>query len=256
MTKIKVALFDMAATTVDDMVKKSGLEQPLPLVIAAYQDAFKAGKVEMPYDELNMCRGRDKLEVFREKVAKYRTDLDAAGIEHLANKLHDDEFVPALLSNVGYMKEMKGTSECFEYLKDNKVFVATGSGFPKVVVDAINKELEWKEKGLVDFGTCGQTAGKGRPHPNMINETLFEARYFNKITNGTDLSEIQDFDYSVVLKVGDTVKDIQEGNSVGATTIAVSSGTQPVDKLVEANPLVVLPSIEAVAHYLQRHRLI
>ena len=71
--RIKVALFDMAATTVDDMVEKPGLEGKLPLVISAYGDAFKKGKVEMTFDELNDCRGRDKIEVFREKVVKYRT---------------------------------------------------------------------------------------------------------------------------------------------------------------------------------------
>lgn len=39
--RIKVALFDMAGTTVDDMIQKPGLEDRLPLVISAYQDAFR-----------------------------------------------------------------------------------------------------------------------------------------------------------------------------------------------------------------------
>jgi len=64
MTNIKVALFDMAATTVDDMVQKPGSDTELPLVIAAYEDAFEQGAIVMPYDELNDCRGRDKIEVF------------------------------------------------------------------------------------------------------------------------------------------------------------------------------------------------
>ena len=59
--KIKVALFDMAGTTVDDMVEKPMSERRLPLVIAAYQDAFRQGGLEISYEELNDCRGRDNL---------------------------------------------------------------------------------------------------------------------------------------------------------------------------------------------------
>ena len=68
------------------------------------------------------------------------------------------------------------------------------------------------------------------------------------------LSQKQDsFDYSVVLKVGDTVEDIREGQKVGATTIAVVSGTQTLETLLKENPLAVLPSIAAVPSYLRDH---
>jgi phosphoglycolate phosphatase-like HAD superfamily hydrolase len=251
MTLIKVALFDMAATTVDDMVQKPGSEEKLPLVIAAYEDAFKQGSVEMPFDELNDCRGRDKLEVFREKVGKYRQDLTSEAVESLAKQLHDEHFVPALLSNVQYVNEVPGTTEAFEYLKDKGVFIATGSGFPKVVTDAINKKLGWLERGLVHYGTCGESAGGGRPKPNMINEVLLKAGLINE---GENLSEtIEGFNYSMVLKIGDTQKDIEEGLGVGATTIAVSSGTQSIEKLVNANPTIVLPSVAVLSQYLDNH---
>lgn len=249
--EIKVALFDMAATTVDDMIEKPGSEKRLPLVIAAYQSAFKGGGVEMSYDELNDCRGRDKLEVFREKVVKYRTDLSVEEQSVLARQLHDEFFVPALLENLQYVREVPGTTETFKYLKDKGVFVATGSGFPKVVTDAINEHLGWKSAGLVDYATCGESAGGGRPKPNMINEVLVAACLLPK---GTDLSRrVEGFDYTVVLKVGDTVKDVQEGLRAGAITIAVSSGTQSIEKLLKAQPMLVLPSIAALPHCLENH---
>ena len=40
MTPIRVALIDMAGTSVDDMVLKPGANERLPLVIAAFEDAF------------------------------------------------------------------------------------------------------------------------------------------------------------------------------------------------------------------------
>ena len=55
------------------------------------------------------------------------------------------------------------------------------------------------------------------------------------------------------IKIGDTVKDVEEGLGVGATTIAVSSGTQSIEKLVNAGPRVVLPSLAALPHYLENH---
>ena len=248
--RIEVALFDMAATSVDDNIKKPGLDSKLPLVLAAYGSAFEKANIRMSFEELNACRGRDKIEVFREKVAKYRTNLTSEQQIALAQHLHDDEFVPALLANVQYLKEMPGTSDTFSYLKRNGVYVATGSGFPQVVTDAINERLGWKEKGLVDYGTCGAAAGGGRPRPNMINATLVAAQ---RLPADIDKSQKQDFDYRVVLKVGDTVEDIHEGQKVGATTVAVVSGTQTLKTLLEANPIVVLPSIAAVPLYLQNH---
>ena len=55
------------------------------------------------------------------------------------------------------------------------------------------------------------------------------------------------------IKIGDTLEDIHEGKSVGATVIAVSSGTQSIDTLVKGNPKVVLPSVAAVPLYLENH---
>jgi len=254
MTRIRVALFDMAGTTVDDIVEKLGLEEPLPLVIAAYEDAFRIGGIEMPFDELNDCRGKNKLEVFKAKVAKYRGDLSPDEQEYLAQRLHDEQFVPALLENIPYIREMPGTSEAFSYLKDKGVFIATGTGFPKVVADAINEKMGWVEKGIVDYATCKESAGAGRPAPNMINECLVKAGLFSEIA-AADLSKIHTdrYGYACVLKIGDTVTDIEEGLGVGATTIAVSSGTQSVEKLVNAGPLVVLPNVLALPQYLENH---
>ena len=73
----------------------------------------------------------------------------------------------------------------------------------------------------------------------MINEVLVQAGFYDEPSTPDLSRKFDDFDYSVVLKVGDTVKDVEEGLGVGATTIAVSSGTQSIGKLVNAGPRVV-----------------
>jgi phosphoglycolate phosphatase-like HAD superfamily hydrolase len=120
----------------------------------------------------------------------------------------------------------------FEYLKEHDIFIATGSGFPAVVTTAINDRMGWKRKGLVDMATCGETAGGDRPKPNMINETLVRAGY---LPEGTDLSKLVPcLDYEILLKCGDTQEDIHEGMDAGATTVAVLTGTQKKEMLLEA----------------------
>ena len=248
--KLEVALFDMTGTTVNDVIRRPDLEEPLPLVISAYQDAFKAGGIEMPFDELNDCRGRDKREVFEEKVKKYRTNLAGEDQLALADRLHDS-FVTSLLRDLEYVHEMPGTSEVFKYLKGRGIFVAIGSGFPYVVAKAINEKLAWKEMGLVDFVTCGESVGGGRPRPNMINHVLVSAGYLPK---GIDLSKpVGEFDYSIVLKVGDTVKDMEEALNVGARALAVLTGTQGREKLERVvGKGRMIQSIRELPEYLER----
>ena len=207
--------------------------------------------LEMPFDELNNCRGKDKIQVFREKVEKYRGDLGLDERERLVQQIHDNDFVPALLENIQYLGEIAGTTETFRYLKSKGVFVATGSGFPQVVTDAINEHIGWIRQGLVDFGTCGESAGGGRPKPNMINATLVASGHLPQMTNLSQ--KVNGFDYSVVLKVGDTEEDVREGLGAGARTIAVASGTQSREKLQAAKPLVVLGSVKEIPDYFERY---
>jgi phosphoglycolate phosphatase-like HAD superfamily hydrolase len=64
---------------------------------------------------------------------------------------------------------------------------------------------------------------------------------------------VSGFDYRQVLKVGDTLQDIAEGQQIGALTIAVASGTQTATTLAQAGPEAILPSIAALPDYLVIH---
>jgi len=46
-----------------------------------------------------------------------------------------------------------------------------------------------------------------------------------------------------VLKVGDTVSDIEEGRNAGTWTAAVVTGTQSEERLRAASPDFILPSV-------------
>ena len=240
---ITLAMFDMAATTVDDTIDGH------PLVLQSFAESFAAAQVRVPWEELNAQRGKDKLEVFRTLLASYG-GLHGAPLEHTAQELLQ-YFTAQLLRNIKRLQEMPGDTTAFTFLKERRIFVALGSGFPLEVTQAIVDHLGWTTAGLVDFVTCGAAAGGGRPRPHMINRALQTARLL-PATSPVD-GVVPGFDYRQVLKVGDTVQDIAEGRHVGALTIAVASGTHTVDILTQACPTAVLPSVAALPAYLVTH---
>ena len=235
-----LAMFDMAATTVDDTIAGR------PLVLQSFAESFAAAQVEVPWEELNAQRGKDKLEVFHTLLASHGGVCGEA-LERTAQALLRD-FTARLLRNITRLREMPGATAAFTALKQHGIFVALGSGFPLEVTTAIAQHLGWTSAGLVDYVTCGEAAGRGRPHPHMINLALQAAGLLPR--HSPIDCPMPGFDYQQVLKVGDTVQDVAEGLQVGALTIAVASGTQSVDLLSQAGAAAVLPSVAALPEYL------
>jgi len=215
--KIKLAVFDMAGTTVDDRING------VPLVLKSYDDAFRKYGVILTMDILNEQRGRDKREVIEEFGGEKSPEIY-------------DFFVNNLLSNTQYVKEINGTGKVFQFLHDSNVKVAVSTGFPNTVATAILKNLEWEKKGLIDFWTCSESVGVSRPNPAMI----FEAMKKLKIS-----------DPLKVLKVDDTAKGIEEGLRAGVITIGVLTGTQSREHLQAANPTDLIRGINDLPTYLR-----
>jgi phosphonatase-like hydrolase len=215
--KIKLAVFDMAGTTVDDRI--SGV----PLVLKSYDDAFREYGVILTMDVLNEQRGRDK-----------RTVIEEFGGEK-APKIYA-YFVNSLLSNTQYVKEMSGSGEVFQFLKDSGVKIAVSTGFPNIVAESIVKHLRWEEKGLIDYWTCSELVGASRPNPAMILKAMKQFEIDDPLR---------------VVKVDDTAKGIEEGLCAGVITIGVLTGTQSRKRLQEANPTDIIQSVSDLPIYLK-----
>src|SRR5262249_49647625 len=148
---ITLALFDMAATTVDDRLDGR------PLVLQSFADSFHAAQVPVPWEVLNAQRGKDKLEGFRTLLARH-WGLHGDTLEQTAQHLLE-LFTAQLLRNVERLGEMPGATAAFRFLKHHGVFIALGSGFPLDVTQAIARHLGWTTAGLVDYVTCGEAVG-------------------------------------------------------------------------------------------------
>jgi len=222
MQKIRLAVFDMAGTTVDDVI------DGMPLVLRSYDDAFRRHGVVVPMETLNDMRGRDKREV-----------INMLGGDKASDIYRD--FVEMLTANVARVKEIQGTGDAFRWLKEHGVAVGVESGFPGTVTHDIVKHLKWEENGLIDYWTCSEIVDEERPSPAMIRRTMRHCHIR---------------DPAQVLKVDDTGIGIEEGHNAKAHTVAVLTGTQRREKIEAAKPHAILPSIRELPEYLTKNGLI
>ena len=222
MSKIRLAVFDMAGTTVDDEV------DGLPLVLKSYDDALRRYGVEVPMEVLNAQRGRDKWTVISELGG------DKAQLIY-------DAFVGVLKENIERTKEVMGTSETFKYLREHGVHVVASTGFPAEVAEPMIEHLGWLKRDLIDGWVCSEQVGASRPDPAMI---LYSMKKY-------EVSELR-----AVMKVDDTVKGIEEGVNARVYTVGVLTGTQSIQQLSAAGPDTILKSVAQIPAHLNEKKML
>jgi len=231
--RLAVVVFDLAGTTVNDRGRDG-----LPIMVSSMLQAFKSRGIEgITQDDIHEVRGREKRDAIRILLSKQPAHCTRpAGLieetfqsfcEVLRDRTQKEKFC-----------EIPGTSACLEYLKCRGVSVYVGSGFPSEVVEAIVEQMGWKRRGLVKGVFSSQVLGHSRPHPAMIHAALSRAGVIDPLQ---------------CIKVGDTAVDVQEGRNAGVHTVAVLTGTQGRDRLEQAGPDAILPSIAAFPEWIIRN---
>ena len=217
---IQLAMFDMAGTTVNDKVDGH------PLMVISMLRAFAKHGIELAPDVINKHRGKQKSEAIQ-TLLKEVAELSPVDAESIGDGVYRD-FLHELKSNLSSISEIDGTTELFRHLRSKDIHIGVGSGFPMQVVQAIISQLGWLDKGLLDYVGSAEQIGVGRPNPKMIHDAMKQLN----ITEG-----------SKVLKIGDTIVDIQEGKNAGAWTVAVLTGSQTEAQLIAAAPDYILSSV-------------
>jgi phosphonatase-like hydrolase len=220
---LQLAMFDMAGTTVNDRIAGT------PLMVLSMTRAFAGYGIELASADINRHRGKEKSEAVR-TLLQENADVPPSEIEQATEAVYAD-FLQELERNLANITEINGASELFGDLKSRGIGVGVGSGFPARVVDAIVEKLGWLENGLVDYVGSAERVGAGRPNPKMIHEAM---------------KQLNVADPRNVVKIGDTVVDVQEGKNAGVWTIAVLTGSQTKVQLLEAQPDAIVPSIRDV----------
>jgi len=213
--EIKLVAFDVAGTTVND----DGL------VIKAFKVAFEKSQPELWPEKGELwtkyaldTMGQSKIHVFTELLG----DIEQARVANVA-------FEEAYLNEIAEqgITPIKGTLETFTELRERGIAVALTTGFSRATLDPMLFELGWL--GLIDASATPEEAGRGRPHPDMLNYVA------NKLNIQTPES---------VMVVGDTASDMQAGVAFGANrVIGVLSGAHSQEILHDAGATSVINSI-------------
>ena len=226
---IQLAVFDMAGTTVNDEVDGH------PLMVISMMRAFAKHGIELAPSLINKHRGKQKSEAIQTLLSEV-AELSPTDAERVGDAVYH-EFLHELESNLSSISEIDGATELFRHLKSQGIHIGVGSGFPMQVVQAIISQLGWLDKGLLDYVGSAEQIGVGRPNPKMIHDAM-------KRLNITDGRK--------VLKIGDTVVDIQEGKNAGAWTVAVLTGSQTEAQLMAAGPDYILSNIRELTTLIPR----
>jgi phosphonatase-like hydrolase len=209
----ELVIFDLAGTTVRDNKD----------VHRILQSALLKHDVVISIEDANEVMGIPKpvaIRILLEKRHYSRFSIADQWVE----EIHRD-FVTDMIrfyetdASVG---EKTGVSETFRELKSLGVKIAVNTGFDRFITDALLARLGWQRNLLIDFSVTSDEVARGRPFPDMI------FRVMNHL--GVNKS-------SHVIKVGDTVSDLQEGHAAGCgIVVGVTSGAFSAQALKSENP--------------------
>ena len=208
--KIETVILDWAGTTVD-----YGCMAP----VHAFFEAFKQYGIHVSTEEIREPMGRLKKDHIRYLLnlpnvlsqwrKKYSKEPDEADVEAIYHVFEEQVFKG--LSN--YSKIKPNVLTVVAEIRALGISVGSTTGYTREMMEVVRKTAE--NQGYVpDYVvTPDEVSGFGRPYPYMIF---------------ANMQQLKTTSVSHVVKVGDTVADIQEGKHAGVKTIGIIAGSSLV----------------------------
>ncbi len=207
---IKMVVFDMAGTTVDE---DNVVYKTLQKTINAAGYDFSLQQV------LTTGAGKEKLKAIKDII----TLSGAVPLEQLSNKIYNsfiDELAYAYDSFE--LKPQQGAEETFKLLRAKNILVILNTGYDEKTAVTILEKLRWETGKQIDGLITASDVVHNRPEPDMI---LLAMEKF-----GIE-------DAAEVIKVGDSIIDIEEGKNAGCKlSIGITTGAHTYEQLATAHP--------------------
>ncbi len=206
MKQLEAVIFDWAGTTVDYgcmapvlAMKNAFLQHDLEVTLAEIREPMGMLKIDHIKTMLNMERiklgfhqkhGRDSAHHDIQAIyAQFEMNIFAMLHEHT-------DLIPGIL-NVQ------------DYLRNNHIKIGSTTGYTKKMMDIVSESAK-KQGYAPDFMIAADEVKRGRPYPYMLHQNL---------------AALDIMDTRAVIKVGDTLVDIQEGLHAGCWTVGVVKGS-------------------------------
>lgn len=226
-SKIKMVVFDMAGTTVDEN----------NLVYKTLHKAITASGKEVTLEEvLEHGAGKEKKEAIRSTLKACCGSADEALVDNIFSN-----FLPMLgqAYHVEPVLPQKNALETFEKLRAENILVVLNTGYNRETAESLLHKLNWREGVEIDALITASDVGRNRPDPDMIELAI---QKFN-IGNSNE-----------VAKIGDSTIDILEGKNAGCgLSIGITTGAHNKAQLETANPDYIVDDLKELAEIVIQH---
>lgn len=201
--KVKAVVLDWAGTAVDH-----GCMGPA----AVFVEVFKSHGIGVSLEEARQFMGIEKKEHI-EKICSLSRVGQAWKEKHgrLPNgadvdKLYEMTSTLMVKAIAGHADPIPGVVETAKKLRSMGIKIGSSTGYVKEMMDVLVPLA--KEKGYSpDAVVCSSDVPKGRPYPWMCYE------------NAVSLNV---YPMSAMVKIGDTIADIEEGRNAGMWTVGIT----------------------------------
>lgn len=224
---VKGVIFDWAGTTVD-----YGCVGP----VAVIQRLFKKKGIILTNEDVRKDMGLLKIDHLRLliKIPSVRTQIEKTGLlkneeEYIQNIYND--FEPEIKRVLPeYSSLVPNLKKTLEFLRTNQLKIGSTSGYTQEMMDIL-APLAKTQGYSPDYWISSSQVPNGRPYPWMI--------YRNAEILG--LNELHK-----VVKIGDTVSDINEGKNAGCWTIGLLEGSSEVGISLEERKSISIEKLNTL----------
>jgi phosphonatase-like hydrolase len=214
---IKMVVFDMAGTTVNEN----------NLVYKTLQKAINEAGFDFNLDQvLAEGAGKEKKQAIRSVLAVYANNNN----EELIGQIFENFMVQltAAYATADILPQ-NNVLALFTALKQRNIYAVLNTGYDRATAQSIIEKLGWQEGVDFDGLVTATDVSKNRPNPDMI---YFAMNRFG-ISNGSE-----------VVKVGDSIIDIEEGQNAGCSlNIGITTGAHTAGQLLSAKPDAVIDDL-------------
>jgi len=217
-----LAVIDIAGTCIND----NGLVQQ-----AAINAMKKIANVNISKKDADDVMGIPKSIAFEILCSKHQIETDNNLLKELLNYFNEE--LQNAYQNPQLIGLMPYAMELFAEMRRCKTYIYLNTGFERALAKTIIETV--KINNWIDGYIGSDEVKNGRPHPDMIISVM---------------EELGINDSSRVMKIGDTVSDLLEGNAAGCGwNIAVLTGAQGVDDLKRAPHTAIVSGLNDILPY-------